>query len=104
MQPQRITVKIFRCHPAAGKIPGFDAFQVPLTPGSSAMDVLDYISAYLDPTLAFYDHAACSLGICGQCTAKINGKPGLLCQTLVEGDLTIEPLHPERVIRDLVVQ
>ena len=52
--------------------------------------------------LAYYDHAGCSLGVCGRCTARINGKPGLLCQTPVEpGDLVLEPLNKNKVLKDL---
>jgi succinate dehydrogenase/fumarate reductase-like Fe-S protein len=70
----------------------------------SAMDALDYIYQNLDGTLAYYDHAGCSLGICARCTGKINGKAGLFCQTLVEGDICLEPTSPTRVVRDLVTE
>jgi succinate dehydrogenase/fumarate reductase-like Fe-S protein len=42
------------------------------------------------------------LGICGRCTGKINGKPGLFCQTPVQGDVTLDPVREDRVLRDLV--
>jgi succinate dehydrogenase/fumarate reductase-like Fe-S protein len=68
------------------------------------MTALDYIYQNLDGTLAYYDHAACDLGICARCTGMINGKPGLLCQTILEGDVTLEPLSPPKVLRDLVTK
>jgi succinate dehydrogenase/fumarate reductase-like Fe-S protein len=103
MSQKMITVKVFRQDPEAGTGPSFDTFAVPWQPGLSAMDVLDYIYQNLDSTLAYYDHAGCALGICARCTGKINGKAGLLCQTLVEGDLVLEPTSTERVVKDLVV-
>jgi succinate dehydrogenase/fumarate reductase-like Fe-S protein len=75
---------------------------LPLLDGMSAMDVLDYIYQNLDSTLAYYDHAACALGICARCTGLINGKPGLFCQTPVQGDVTLDPMPKRRVIKDLV--
>src|SRR5208283_2613381 len=82
----------------------YKTYRVPYEEGMSAMDALDYIYQNQDGTLAYYDHAGCSLGICGRCTAKVNGKAGLVCQTRVEGDITLEPLNQDRVIKDLVVE
>ena len=70
----------------------------------SAMDVLDYIYQNLDGTLAYYDHAGCALGICARCTCKINGKAGLTCQVSVSGDVTLDPISPARVQKDLVCE
>ena len=77
-------------------------FEVPLTEGMSVLGALDYIYENLDATLAYYDHAACAQGICKTCLAKIDGKGGLLCQTLLKGDVTVEPAGRFKVVRDLV--
>ena len=77
---------------------------MPLTPGMSAMNVLDYIYHHQDGSLAYYDHAGCALGACARCLGRINGRPGLFCQTLVEGDVTLEPAARGRVIKDLVAE
>ncbi len=66
------------------------------------MNVLDYIYQNQDDSLAYYDHAGCALGICVKCRGRVNGKSSLLCQTLVEEDFTLEPLHEDSVIKDLV--
>jgi succinate dehydrogenase/fumarate reductase-like Fe-S protein len=79
-------------------------FEVPVTEGMSVLGALDYIYENLDPTLAYYDHAACAQGICKTCLAKIDGKPGLMCQTLVKGDVRVEPAGKFKVIRDLVTE
>ncbi len=102
MEPKDITVKVFRYDPSSETEPSYDSYQVPLEPGMSAMDVLDYIYQNLDGTLAYYDHAGCALGICVRCSGKINGKAGLLCQTIVDGDVIIDPASQRRVVRDLV--
>jgi fumarate reductase iron-sulfur subunit len=106
MKPQDATAihaRVFRFDPKSGEEPAYREYTVPLTPGMSAMNVLDYIYQNLDPTIAYFDHAGCALGICARCTAKINGKAGLLCQTQVSGDVTLEPINKDRVVRDLVV-
>ncbi len=97
-----INVEVFRFDPSQDREPRFQTYQVPLEDGMSAMDALDYIYQNLDSTLAYYDHAGCALGICGRCTARINGKPGLLCQTPVSDDLKLEPLSRDKVLKDLV--
>jgi succinate dehydrogenase/fumarate reductase-like Fe-S protein len=102
----RKTVKI-SCYRAEG--PGtqgrFQEYDVPVDSETSLQDVLMYISENLDPTLAFFKHAACRQGICGQCTVKLNGKACLACVALVpvdSGTVTVEPVSRERVIRDLL--
>jgi fumarate reductase iron-sulfur subunit len=85
------------------KEPHYQAYPVPFEKGMSAMTALDYIYQNLDGTLAYYDHAGCDLGICARCPGKINGKPGLFCQTLIGNDVTLEPTSIARVLKDLVV-
>ena len=104
MSGKKINVNVFRFDPSRDDEPVYRNYEVPLDDGMSAMDALDYIYQDIDGTLAYYDHAGCSLGICARCTAKINGKPGLLCQTPIRGDITLEPLNRDRVIKDLVVR
>jgi len=104
MAERRITARVFRLDPSADERPRYQEYQVPFEEGMSAMDVLDYIYQNLDGTLAYYDHAGCALGICARCNCKINGKAGLFCQVQVSGDLTIEPISPSRVLKDLVCE
>jgi len=99
-----ITATVFRFDPATDQAPYYNDYAVPIVPGDSAMDILDYIYQNLDGTLAYYDHAGCSLGICGRCTGRINGKPGLFCQTFVEDDVTLEPLKRDGIVKDLICE
>lgn len=104
MPEKMITAKVFRFDPSVDKEPYYNNYKVPFEKGMSAMDVLDYIYQNLDSGLAYYDHAGCSLGICVKCTGRIDGKPCLLCQTIVNGDVTLEPTNKNKVIKDLVVK
>ncbi len=102
MDEKTITVRIARFDPDMDEAPRLQAFAVPLMEGMSVLEALDYVYEHLDPTLAYYDHAACAQGVCKTCTAKINGKPALMCQTLVTGDVTVEPAGKLAPVRDLV--
>lgn len=104
MNGKQINAKVFRFDPSLDKKPYYKSYRVPVFSGTSAMNVLDYIYQNLDDTLSYYDHAGCALGICMRCMGRTNGKAGLFCQTLVEDDVTIEPLKKESVIKDLVTK
>ena len=103
MTDKMIQVKVFRFDPSTDKEPRYQTYSVPFESGMSAMTALDYIYQNLDGTLAYYDHAGCDLGICARCTGKINGKPGLFCQTIIDNDVTLEPTSIAHVLKDLVV-
>lgn len=103
MSEKMIKVKVSRFNPSIDREPYYQTYSVPFEKGISAMSALDYIYHNLDSTIAYYDHAACDLGICARCTGKINGKTGLFCQTVIQGDVTLEPISQSRVIKDLVV-
>ena len=104
MAEKTITVKVFRFDPSLDEEPHYQSYEVPIIEGMSAMNVLDYIYQNLDGTLAYYDHAGCSLGICSRCAGRINGRAGLFCQTLVTEDVCLEPASTSRVVKDLVIE
>jgi succinate dehydrogenase/fumarate reductase-like Fe-S protein len=104
MAEKTVRIKVFRFDPETDAASRYQEYEVPLVQDMSAMDALDYIYQHLDSTLAYYDHAACSLGICARCSGRINGKPGLFCQSPITGDATLDPLSPGKVIKDLVFQ
>ena len=104
MQVKSIKTKVFRFNPRHDQEPFFQEYDVPWEPGMTAMDVLDYIYQNIDGTLAYYDHAACKLGICARCTGRVNGKPGLLCQIEASNDTVIEPVSNKPIVRDLVFE
>ena len=102
MNKKQITAIVFRFDPSVDSEPYYKKYEVPIVVGTSAMTILDYIYENLDGTLSYYDHAGCDLGICMRCHGRINGKPGLLFQTIVDDDVTIEPLKKDMVLKDLV--
>ena len=63
----------------------------------------------LDPTLAW--NSTCDPAQCGSCSVKINGRPMLACELLVENAVeqfgtttfAIEPITVAPVVRDLIV-
>ena len=101
-----------KCYRSAESGEGYDAadgffqeYEVPVDAETSVQDLLMYISDNLDPTLAFFKHAACKQGLCGRCILRVNGKACLACTTPVPphiDTLTIEPISNERIIRDLM--
>ncbi len=101
---ETIRFRIRRSPADGGAGNGYQEYDVPFTRGMSVMDGLDYIYEHLDGSLAYYDHAACNQGICRRCLARIDGQTGLLCQTLVTADTTVEPIPTQDVERDLVTK
>ncbi len=73
------------------------------------VDLFRKINDEQDPTLAW--DSSCEHGQCGTCSVKVNGKPLLACELLVENAVNyfqtttfnIEPLNVAPVVRDLVV-
>ena len=73
------------------------------------VDLLRMINDEQDPTLTW--NSSCEHGQCGTCSMKINGRPMLACELLVENAIamfgtttfTLEPLDIAPVVRDLVI-
>ncbi|WP_209341486.1 2Fe-2S iron-sulfur cluster-binding protein [Flavonifractor sp. AGMB03687] len=101
-----MTVKIDRYDPESGRM-WTDSFELPtLERRMTVMDVLEYITLHLDPTVAYYHHSVCDHGICGRCTLKVNGKNALACLTVVNDltELHLGPAAGRTVVRDLVTR
>jgi succinate dehydrogenase/fumarate reductase-like Fe-S protein len=99
-----VKVTVARFDPTVDAEPYMQTYEVPLAERMCVLEALDFIYETLDGTLAYYDHAACQQGICRRCTLVVNGEPSLICQTPVEGDITVEPPPKLRVVRDLVYE
>jgi len=103
-----ITLRIKRYDPDAGKHWVQD---YPLKAGRILRftDLFRKINNESDPTLAW--NSSCEHAQCGTCAVKINGKPMLACELLVENALDhfgtpifeVEPLTVAPVVRDLVM-
>ncbi len=101
-------VKIFRHDPLCGESPHYDEFKLPdsVFKGATVMDVLDYISRKLDPSLGFFKHSRCKRGICKRCLLRVNGDVVLACNTVIDrfSPVILEPVNEKRVVKDLLVE
>lgn len=103
-----ITLKIKRCDPETRK---HWIQEYPLKAGRILRftDLFRRINNESDPTLAW--NSSCEHAQCGTCAVKINGKPMLACELLVENAVQhfrttvfqVEPLPVAPVVRDLVI-
>ena len=94
-------VRIFRSDPSADEDIRYDEFDVTGPDGMRVLDVLRSVYENQAHDLAF--QYACRIGRCGTCGVKVDGKPVLACQERATASMTIEPLTPFPVLRDLVV-
>ena len=97
-----VKIKAFRFDPSVDKEPHYDTFEVETQSGYSIYNALEYITENLDPTFAFY--ASCRIGNCMGCLARVNGKTVRTCMEMLTGDITIEPLKRDGVLKDLVMK
>ena len=100
----KIEFLIYRFNSVKKTKPSYDSFSIPYIKGMTALDVIQYVYKYLDPTLAF--RYECRHGICGTCGVMLNGKPVLSCSTQIDPKNktnTIGPLVNFPVEKDLIV-
>lgn len=103
-----VTLKIMRFDPDNGTS-WYQTYKLQAGPIMRFVDLLRVINDEHDSTLAW--NSSCEHGQCGTCSMKINGKPMLACDLLVENGVkyfqtttfTLEPLEVAPVIRDLVI-
>jgi len=114
-------LRIRRYDPQSGEAPRWDTHAVDLSPVQSVLDALLKIKDDTDGSIGI--RCSCQQAICGSCGVRMNGKPGLACNThlmeaaqrghgtgwdpLDEGQhtnvITVEPMGNMPVIRDLIV-
>jgi succinate dehydrogenase / fumarate reductase iron-sulfur subunit len=119
------TLKIRRFDPQSGEAAYWDEHQVELEPSKSVLDAILKVRDEVDGSVGI--RCSCQQAICGSCGVRMNGKPGLACNTHLDeaaariagvgwnpeaeenGDLTppnvitVEPMGNMPVIRDLIV-
>jgi succinate dehydrogenase/fumarate reductase iron-sulfur protein len=94
-----IEVTVARTDPAAQR-----TFHVERARSMVVLDLLASIQRLHDPTLAF--RYSCRTAACGTCTVRVDGRPVLACQAIVEPAcrvMRIDQLGGLPVVRDLVV-
>jgi succinate dehydrogenase / fumarate reductase iron-sulfur subunit len=115
------TLRIRRYDPQSGGAPRWDTHTVDLSPVQSVLDAILKIKDDTDGSIGI--RCSCQQAICGSCGVRMNGKPGLACNTHLqeaaqrgqgtgwsppdEGHkspvITVEPMGNMPVIRDLIV-
>jgi succinate dehydrogenase / fumarate reductase iron-sulfur subunit len=102
-------LRLRRYDPESGEPPYWDKHTVELDPHRSVLDGILEAKDSQDGTIGI--RCSCRQGICGSCGVRINGKPGLACNThldeaLARGDgqeIVVEPMGNMPVIKDLIV-
>lgn len=98
---QDFTLKVYRFDPDVDQKPRYQTYTVPYESGLSILNILQYVSDNIDPSLSYY--YSCRIGKCNGCLMMVNGKPTRVCTQPPENQMTIEPLEGFKVIKDLVV-
>ena len=117
----QFTLKIRRYDPQSGEAPYWEEHTVEMEPKQSVLDALLLVKDEEDGSIGI--RCSCQQAICGSCGVRMNGKPGLACNTHLdeaaarghgigwnppdEGQaapvITVEPMGNMPVIRDLIV-
>jgi succinate dehydrogenase / fumarate reductase iron-sulfur subunit/fumarate reductase iron-sulfur subunit len=94
-----IEVTVVRSDPAAAR-----TFAIERSRARVVLDLLVAIQERHDASLGF--RYSCRIAACGTCTVRVDGRPVLACQAIVEPArraVRIEPLGGLPVVRDLIV-
>jgi succinate dehydrogenase / fumarate reductase, iron-sulfur subunit len=101
-------LKIRRYLPESGEAAFWQEYTVDLEGHRSVLEAILTARAEQDGSIGI--RCSCRAAICGSCGVRINGKPGLACNTHLEhvaGDgsepITVEPMGNMPVIKDLIV-
>ncbi len=104
----KVTLKVFRFNAEKDYLPHYDTIEMEITPEMVVLDVLNKIKWEHDGSFTY--RRSCRHGICGSCAIKVNGRSTLACKErmvdmieLFGNELTLDPLHKKRAIKDLVV-
>jgi succinate dehydrogenase / fumarate reductase iron-sulfur subunit len=115
------TLKIRRYDPQSGEAAYWDEHTVEMGETRSVLDAILQVKDEEDGSIGI--RCSCQQAICGSCGARMNGKPGLACNTHLEEAsrrghgtgwnppeegqekpvITVEPMGNMPVIRDLIV-
>ena len=102
MEPETLRLKIFRFDPSKDKKPRFQEYEIKKDEKMSVLSAVQYIYRNLDAGLSIQGYY-CYRRLCTVCMLRINGKNKLGCRTLVEDNMTIEPVNQYPLIKDLAV-
>src|SRR5580698_4332137 len=109
-------LKIRRYDPTSGRAAYWDEHAIDMAGSNSVLDAILKVRDEVDGSVGI--RCSCQQAICGSCGVRMNGKPGLACNTHLDeaaqrnwnsdeedGDsvITVEPMGNMPVIRDLIV-
>jgi succinate dehydrogenase iron-sulfur subunit len=112
------TLRIRRYDPQSGDAARWEDHKVDMRARNSVLDAILHVKGEKDGSIGI--RCSCQQGICGSCGVRMNGKPGLACNTHLEEAaargggastagpeentvITVEPMGNMPVIRDLIV-
>jgi succinate dehydrogenase / fumarate reductase iron-sulfur subunit len=115
------TLRIRRFDPQSGEAAYWDEHTVEMREHNSVLDAILKVKAETDGSIGI--RCSCQQGICGSCAVRMNGKPGLACNTHLDAAanrghgtgwnppeagqqraiVSVEPMGNIPVIRDLIV-
>ena len=106
------TLRIRRFDPQSGQAAYWDEHTVEMREHNSVLDAILKIRDDTDGSIGI--RCSCQQGICGSCGVRMNGKPGLACNTHLdeaarrgaqdeERTVAVEPMGNMPVLRDLIV-
>ena len=83
----------------------FQSYQLDVAPETTVFDAMTRIREEQDSTLAF--RGTCSVGFCGDCTLRVNGRQVVSCLVTVgkaqkDNQLKIEPTRYAPVVKDVM--
>src|ERR1700749_4790794 len=73
------TLRIRRYNPESGEAPYWEDHTVEMKSHSSVLEAILEVKAREDGSIGI--RCSCRAAICGSCGVRINGKPGLACNT-----------------------
>ena len=115
------TLRIRRYDPQSGEAAYWEEHSIEMEPTRSVLDAILEVKDDVDGSIGI--RCSCQQAICGSCGVRMNGKPGLACNTHLEEAarrghgtgwnppdeghrrelITVEPMGNMPVIRDLIV-
>jgi succinate dehydrogenase / fumarate reductase iron-sulfur subunit len=103
------TLRLRRYDPESGDAPYWDEHTIDLEPHRSVLEAILQAKARFDGSIGI--RCSCRAAICGSCGVRINGSPGLACNTHLDkakrhardGVIEVEPMGNMPVIKDLIV-
>jgi len=100
-------IRVQRYDPESSAQPTLQEYEVDAPEHYSVLDALVKIREEIDPSLAL--RCSCRAAICGSCAMRVNDQARLACNTRLSsvvddgGELKVEPMGNQRVVKDLVV-